>query len=244
MRRWKLTADEYVRQLAEIAEISVLENRVYDWKALEESLGTGLPADYKLILERIPSGWFRLFARVWYPKNGLEFAGGRAHSHIENLRDLKERGVVKDSEFPFEAFPEPGGVLPFGGLRSPGQIYWLTGSVDPDEWPLILADDGYDHWERFDGSLGEFLTEVAAGRFDALGFRDAYKWNGQDRIDISSRPIFTPFDLLRAGGQSDASSRARGTGGPSERKGAAAERGRSGAGHATDDGQPVRIATH
>jgi hypothetical protein len=38
--------------------------------------------------------------------------------------------------------------------------------------------------------LCEFLTEVALGRFDASGFKDDYRWRGQDRIDIPSRPVF------------------------------------------------------
>jgi hypothetical protein len=57
-------------------------------------------------------------------------------------------------------------------------------------WPIPLGAYKYRHWEPFDGPLSEFLTEVALGRFDASRFRDAYRWQGQERIDILSRPVF------------------------------------------------------
>jgi len=73
-------------------------------------------------------------------------------------------------------------------------MFWVTGAGDPDTWPLVIADEEYgvEHWERFDGSLCQFLTEVATGRFDASRFNDAYKWHGQESIDIPSRPVFGP----------------------------------------------------
>jgi len=37
---------------------------------------------------------------------------------------------------------------------------------------------------------GLAAIEVALGRFDASRFRDDYKWQGQQWIDIPSRPVF------------------------------------------------------
>jgi hypothetical protein len=57
-------------------------------------------------------------------------------------------------------------------------------------WPLVLTGEEYEHWERFDKSLCAFLAEVALGSFDASGFKDDYRWQGQERIDIPSHPVF------------------------------------------------------
>jgi hypothetical protein len=109
---------------------------------------------------------------------------------LDYLRTIRASG---ESAFPYPVFPEPGGVLPWGDIRSPGLAFWLTDSGDPDKWPVIAATDNGSYWDLFDGSACEFLLEVAAGRYDASGFRDAFRENGSRWILLSSRPVFTPF---------------------------------------------------
>ena len=87
-------------------------------------------------------------------------------------------------------------MLPWGSVRSPGLAYWLTGPGDPDQWPVIAATEEGDYWDRFDGPVCEFLAEVAACRYDASGFRDLYKENGEDWIDLRTRPVFTPDPVV------------------------------------------------
>ncbi len=83
-------------------------------------------------------------------------------------------------------------MLPWGYLRSPGVAYWLTGPGDPDEWPVIVATEEGDYWERFDGSVCEFLAEVMAGRYDASRFPDGYEGYDGRWIDLGPRPVFGP----------------------------------------------------
>lgn len=179
-----------VRRLAEAAGISAAAGRSYDWEAIEATLGTGLPSDYKLMAESFPEGWFRLFAEVWLPDGETRLLDDFGLDIMDGVRELPLDEGDGDLDFPFPAYPEQGGLLLCGSLRVQGWVFWVTGPGDPDMWPLVLADEEYEHWERFDGPLCEFLTEVALGRFDASGFKDAYRWQGQDRIDIPSRPVF------------------------------------------------------
>jgi hypothetical protein len=183
-----------VRRLAGLAGVAAEESsRSFDWAAIEVDLGVRLPADYKLLAESFPGGWFRGWVRVRLPERTgddrprllSDFAAGE----LEALREFRETG---ECVFPFPLFPEPGGVLPWGYLRSPGVAYWLTGPGDPDEWPVIAATADGDYWERFDGPACEFLTEVAAGRYDASGFPDDYRGHGDHRIDLAPRPVFEP----------------------------------------------------
>ena len=108
---------------------------------------------------------------------------------LDALREFRETG---ECAFPFPLFPEPGGVLPWGDLRSPGVAYWLTGPGDPDEWPVIVATEDGGYWERLDGCACEFLAEVAAGRYDASRFPDDYEGYDAGRIDLGPRPVFGP----------------------------------------------------
>jgi len=112
---------------------------------------------------------------------------------LDYLREVRASG---ESSFPFPVFPEPGGVLPWGSIRSPGHAYWLTGPEDPDDWPVIAATHNGGYWDRFDGSACQFLAEVAAGRYEASVFPDLYQESGGDWfhwIDLAGRPVFTPF---------------------------------------------------
>jgi hypothetical protein len=181
-----------VRRLAATAGISATAGRSYDWKQIETALGVRLPSDYKMIAESFPEGWFRMFAQVWLPENERQLLGDFALDIMDGVRELEEEEDFEEAGFPFAAYPEPGGLLLCGSLRVQGWMFWVTGADDPDTWPLVLADEEYgdEHWERFDGSLCQFLTEVATGHFDASHFKDAYKWHGQESIDIPSRPVF------------------------------------------------------
>jgi hypothetical protein len=133
---------------------------------------------------------FRIFAEVWLPDGETRLLGDFGLDIMDGVRELPLDEDYADLDFPFSAYPEPGGLLLCGSLRVTGWVFWVTGPGDPDKWPLVLTDEEYEHWERFDGPLSEFLTEVALGRFDASGFKDDYQWRGQNRIDIPSRPVF------------------------------------------------------
>jgi hypothetical protein len=163
-----------VRRLAAVAGLAPHEERSFDWRAIEEALGLRLPADYKVLAESFPLGWFRMFAKVEVPAGRQRLLGDYAVMQLDHLRQVRATG---ESSFPFPVFPEPGGVLPWGSIGSPGLAFWLTEADDPDGWPVIAAGS-HDYWDRFDGPACEFLAEVAAGRYDASGFPDLDRESG------------------------------------------------------------------
>jgi hypothetical protein len=70
----------------------------------------------------------------------------------------RTRRLDDEEVFPYPLFPEPCGVLPWGDIASPGVAFWLTGPGDPDRWPVVVATEECDYWDRFDGTACEFLT--------------------------------------------------------------------------------------
>jgi len=188
-----------VRRLTELAEVPASEGRFFDWPAIESDLGLRLPVDYKLLAESFPAGWFRRFVAVRvperWPDGRVRFLGDFASGQLEAMREFRAAG---GGLFPYPIFPEPGGVLPWGDIWSPGVAFWLTGPGDPDGWPVVVATEECDYWDRFGGSVCEFLLEVTAGRYDASGFTQGAtidergKVHDMRRIDLASRPVFEP----------------------------------------------------
>jgi hypothetical protein len=186
---------EGVRRLARLLEVPLDAGRVFDWPAVESELGVRLPADYKALAESFPRGWFRDFVRVMLPVGTdrdvslIEYARGE----LDALRELREAG---EASFPYPLFPEPNGVLPWGFIMSPGIACWLTGPGDPDAWPVVLATEEGDYWDRFDGSASEFLVSVVTADYDASGFTEGPEINDRQRgdqpVELASRPVFEP----------------------------------------------------
>lgn len=193
----------YLNGLAALAGVSLAAGVAYDWAQIEEHLTTRLPADYKALAEAFPSGWFRQFARPRKP--AIHAAGAQrlldkfAAGQLENLREWRSAG---HGQFPHPFYPEPRGLLPWGSIRGGGYAFWLTSRADPLGWPVVIASQQCDHWDRFDGTVCEFLTEVAAARYDASGFTEGpYHVVIDERgsrkisappIDLASRPVFEP----------------------------------------------------
>lgn len=196
-------AAECLEGLAALAGVTLSGGTAYDWAGIEADLGTRLPADYKLLAEVFPSGWFRQFVR---PRKPSRPAGGAQRFLDEfparqaaTLRRWRAEGQVS---FPYPVYPDSGGLLLWGSIRNGGYALWLTGAGEPQDWPVVLTSQQCDHWERFDGTVCEFLTEVAAARYDARGFTDGpmrvvvYASGEQDvtapPMILSSRPVFEP----------------------------------------------------
>jgi hypothetical protein len=186
-----------VRRLAELAGVPMNAGRVFDWPAVERELGTRLPADYKMLAECFPAGWFRGFVSV-LPPVGTDYEGtlvDYARGELDALRELRESG---EASFPYPLFPEPNGVLPWGCLATAGIACWLTGPGDPDEWTVVLATEEGAYWDDpFDGSASEFLISVVTATYDASGFREGPKPDERQRgdrpVDLASRPLFKPL---------------------------------------------------
>lgn len=192
-----------IRELVELAGVSLNRRAEYDWTEIERAVGLRLPEDYKQFSESFPDGWFRRFVRVGKPdrsEGGPQQLNSFAMSQLETLRAWRAEG---HDQFPYLLYPEPGGLLPWGAVRAGGYGFWLTDpSGAPENWPVVTASQQCDHWARFDGTLCEFLTEVAAGRYDASQFTEGpvrvmMNPSGPlirtaQPIVLSERPVFEP----------------------------------------------------
>ena len=124
--------DELERTIPGLRTVRPGAARRVDWPALEGSLGVGLPADFKEFAEAYPPVEIDEFLRIWSPAPGREeeFVEGVRYG-LETLRDLQEAGDAED----YTAYPEPGGLLPWGESIEGDVFYWRTAGPAPERWP-------------------------------------------------------------------------------------------------------------
>ncbi|MFD8824383.1 SMI1/KNR4 family protein [Streptomyces sp. NPDC059605] len=128
-----------------------------DWAAVESRLGTALPGDYKELVERFGHGDFDDYL-------GLLIADGPPGSlDLVEFNEFWARAAAENgggSWRPYRLHPAPGGLLQWASTEQQSSFYWLTEGTDPDRWPILVTDDDYGEWDRFDGSTAEFVHRL------------------------------------------------------------------------------------
>lgn len=136
-----------------------LSLRAVDWCKVEQDIGVTLPGDYKVFVERFPSGKVLDFIRVLAP-------GGHA-KHVDLiqkgavlrdvLREIKEMG---EEDCPYPVFPEATGVLPWGVSDNGDFLLWRT---QTPEWSMVIGASRESTWVEYPVSMTEFLLAIVQG---------------------------------------------------------------------------------
>jgi hypothetical protein len=130
---------------------------VVDWTAVETRLATALPGDYKELVERFGYGAFDGYLRLLLPD------GPPGSLHIVEFNEFWARSAGADGSGPWEPYrryPAPGGLLQWASTEQRTSFFWLTEGDDPDRWPILVTEDDYTAWHRFDGSTAEFVHRM------------------------------------------------------------------------------------
>lgn len=141
------------------------------WAKVERKLGTPLPSDYKCLVDVYGTGRFADWINLYSP-----FAAVRSQNMCFVKEDIlglyRESMNIKPADLPpFPAFPEPGGLLPWGGDDNGCEFCWATNG-SPEEWIVINLDADYtleDH-----RTLGVGIAELLAGWFSGQIVGDWY----------------------------------------------------------------------
>jgi hypothetical protein len=129
---------------------------------LEAEIGRSLPSDYRWFLETYGSGSIGGDLAVFTPSSVVE--ARRFTPQQERIGDwlrlVKER---RPGEVPFPIWPEPGGLLAWGGTDSGVMCLWLTSNDDADQWPIVLRDAHRSEWFTHRGPMSWFLGDLFDG---------------------------------------------------------------------------------
>ncbi|WP_083233312.1 SMI1/KNR4 family protein [Planctopirus hydrillae] len=129
------------------------------WDLAEAKLHTPLPTDYKEFIEAYGSGLFASFIRILNPFDRDEDVSLiRCSKTIVNIfREMKPNLGGKD--FPFQLFPDQGGLLPCGTDDNGNFLFWKT-EDNPEAWKIVVADGRGPRWQLFDMGLTDFLANA------------------------------------------------------------------------------------
>jgi hypothetical protein len=138
-----------------------------DWPAVEATMRTPLPDDYKEFVRRYGTGKIDNFLWVLTPgaRNPNFNILDRGERILRAFREYRVTIAEIGKRPPFAASPEPGGLFPWGCTENGDVCYWRTGHVDPNEWRVVLNDGRGSMWEDFDGTMTEFIMALLSRKY-------------------------------------------------------------------------------
>ena len=131
------------------------------WPAVEQELGTALPADYKALTAVYGSG--RFDELLWLFSPFAPRGPGNLLDERRTTLDAYEQTRRRfPARLPLPPFPEPGGLLPLGRSDNGNELYWLTEGA-PDAWGVVLFGGRSTDHEVHRLGVAAFLAGVLSG---------------------------------------------------------------------------------
>lgn len=137
-----------------------------DWAEVEAALDSPLPADYRALVDRYGTGGVGDFLWLLTPFT---------RSQDQNLLVAGRRILVayraiqadEPARYPFPAYPDEGGLLPWAVSDNGDTLYWQTSGDDPDQWPVVVFNGDHNRHETFAGGAAAFLADWLGGAFQS-----------------------------------------------------------------------------
>ncbi|MGW8952929.1 Lsr2 family DNA-binding protein [Streptomyces sp. NPDC055709] len=133
-----------------------------DWTQVENTLGSGLPQDYKQLVAAYGPGRFCGFISLYQPHAPSEWADltgpmpTRLRAQIEEVRQAASR--------PWPLPHPPENLLAMGVTGNGDYLFWATRpSGAPDDWTIAVNEALCAPWFTYDGTVTEFLVDVLRG---------------------------------------------------------------------------------
>jgi hypothetical protein len=133
------------------------------WEKLEARLGIALPSDYKALIDAFGTGTFADFITVFNPfaqneSLNLLYALDTLHQANQKTRIISD--PIWSALRPFELYPAPQGLLPWGCTANLGEYFFWQIQGPPQSWETIfylLRSGEYEVWKY---PMTEFLYRL------------------------------------------------------------------------------------
>jgi hypothetical protein len=170
-----VTTHPAVQALLEIMPADHGADEELDWAVVEETLGVGLPGDYKSFMAVYGGGSIGddgMGVHVPLPVEAPQWDPGSIQSLTQNLRDMWDReGGVSGVSLGSDA------VLSWGSGCNADELGWLMSDPDPDKWPVIVARrHGRPSWAMFECGMVDFIRRLMLADFDECPLSDLSLW--------------------------------------------------------------------
>ena len=133
------------------------------WKSIQEHLGIPLPDDYKNLINCYGTGAFTNFILLYTPFAAQEDANifqvlDTHHQAKDHTKSGKE--TLWSVVAPFELYPEPGGLLPWGTTPDFDISFFWQVSGPPETWVTIVYNLRMGEYEVWKMSCTSFLIKL------------------------------------------------------------------------------------
>ena len=126
------------------------------WEPIEVELGTALPPDYKDLVRVYGSGYYMEFFGIHIPRSP------NLNIRLETQVPAICATFFDRAELPYPLWPEPKGLVPFGGTDNGDFLFWLPREASED-WRVVVWDRGLWNFEAFDCDVTSFIAGLATG---------------------------------------------------------------------------------
>ena len=133
------------------------------WEPIEAIVGTRLPPDYKDFVRVYGAGYFIGFLGINVPRSS------NPNTRFETDVPQIAAAFIDVEELPYPLWPDPQGLLPFGGTDNGDYLFWLPRGA-PEDWGIVVWDRGMCSFEAFDCDLTSFLAGLATGELLPMEF--------------------------------------------------------------------------
>lgn len=140
-----------------------------------------MPDDYFEFIRRYGDGTIDSLMGVLLPS--AENKNVDLLSQCERLAGALRTVREQTPDVRYVGFPAPGGLVPWGTTDNGDVLFWKTGDLDPNRWPVVLCDGRMWDWEEYPGSMTEVLADVLSRKIQSKIFPDDFP---------SSTPTFSP----------------------------------------------------
>ncbi|MEV8100392.1 SMI1/KNR4 family protein [Kitasatospora sp. NPDC085879] len=146
---------EAVEQLAQLLP-GPHRGRAKNWDAIESTLGTELPGDYKEFVEAVGGGYLDRYMYIMEPDCPNEYHDLAANT--EERTEAFEHLWGSSEEPPAELNEDGARLIPFASTDNGEFLYWpVRPGQSPDKWAVMVNEARGEWWERFDLGFAPFL---------------------------------------------------------------------------------------
>lgn len=140
------------------------------WHSVERKLRLVMPGDYKQFISTYGVGCIDGFLWVFSPasENVYLNLSSQILDGAETLRQLRD-DWREDISYPI--YPDPGGVVPWGGTDNGHTLYWMGGT---HESSIVVQDARTPEWCSFRMSITGFLIALLSRRISVDIFPEGF----------------------------------------------------------------------
>jgi hypothetical protein len=145
-------------QIIQPPETPVENGETEEWGRVEKAIGTRLPNDYKNYINVFGTGCLANFLWVFNPftRNTNLNLLNQVTVQLNAITTLEEEFGEKS---PYQVYPTPGGLLPWGITDNGDVLFWLTND-EPDYWNVVICSARGREYEEFEATIIDFLHRL------------------------------------------------------------------------------------